>query len=175
SEIDRHIREGFWDPKLKGVDWSAAVARAGDEVKAARTPAERDAAYDRLLATLSDSHTFRVAAGAIPEHGWGTAGLRVGRDGDGYAVKGILPGSSAGRAGMKVGDRVLEVGGRPWGPRRASFRDLFLSFEGVPGTSIEVAWRPLAGGPERKTRLARTLEEPGDTLTWKSVRLIRRD
>ena len=71
SEIDRHIREGFWDPKLKGVDWSAAVARAGDEVKAARTSAERDAAYDRLLATLSDSHTFRVAAGAIPEHGWG--------------------------------------------------------------------------------------------------------
>ena len=71
AEIDRHIREEFWDPKLKGVDWSAAVARAADELARAATDAERDAVYDRLLATLDDSHTFRVPAGRLPRDGLG--------------------------------------------------------------------------------------------------------
>ena len=106
-EIDRTIREGFFDPKLKGVDWGRTVARARDELSRAGSPAEQDAVYDRLLATLSDSHTFRMPAGRLPERGWGTAGLRIGSDGDGYAVKGVLPGSSADRAGMKTGDRGL--------------------------------------------------------------------
>ena len=75
SEIDRFIRSDFWDPKLKGVDWTAAVARADGELKKAKSPEERDAVYDRLLATLSDSHTFRIPSGRLPERGWGTAGL----------------------------------------------------------------------------------------------------
>jgi tricorn protease len=100
TEIDRQVRDGFWDPKLKGVDWNGAVARASTELKSAQSPAERDRVYDRLLATLSDSHTFRVPAGRLPERGWGTAGLRIGRDGEGYAVKGVIPGSSAERAGL---------------------------------------------------------------------------
>ena len=113
TEIDRIIREGFWDPKLKGTDWPGAVARAAGELKTARTSDERDRVYDRLLATLSDSHTFRVRTGALPERNWGTAGLRIGRDGDGYAVKGLIPGSSAERTGFRLGDRVLAVDGKP--------------------------------------------------------------
>jgi C-terminal processing protease CtpA/Prc len=175
TEIDRAVREGFWDPKLKGVDWSAAVARAAEELKTAPSPAERDRVYDRLLAALSDSHTFRVAAGRLPERGWGTPGLRMGRDGEGYAVKGVIPGSSAERAGLKLGDRVLAVDGKPYGRERVNFRDLFLALEGVHGSSVEVTWRPLPGGEQRRSRLSRGLEEPGDTLVWKSARLLRRD
>ncbi len=174
AEIDRTIREGFFDPKLKGADWSGAVARASEELARASTPAERNAAYDRLLATLSDSHTFRVPAGRLPERNWGTAGLRIGPDSPGYAVKGVIPGSSAARAGMKVGDRVLAVDGRKYGEERMSFRDLFLVFEGMPGSFVEVTWQK-PGEALRTDRLARTPEEPGDALVWKSARVIRKD
>ncbi len=174
AEIDRTIREGFFDPKLKGVDWSAAVARAAEDLSHATTPAEQNAIYDRLLATLSDSHTFRMPAGRLPERNWGTAGLRIGADGDGYAIKGILPGSSAERAGMRVGDRVLEVDGKKYGRDRVDFRDLFFVFEGFPGTSVDVTWQR-GSEPPRTDRLARTPEEPGDGLVWKSARVIRRD
>jgi carboxyl-terminal processing protease len=174
-EIDRAIREGFWDPKLKGTDWPGAVARAAEELKLARTAAERDRAYDRLLATLSDSHTFRLRAGAIPDRGWGTPGLRIGRDGEGYAVKGVIPASSAEKAGLKIGDRILAVDGKPYGKERVNFRDLFLVFEGVPGSSVEVKWQPLSGGEEKTSRLVRRLEEPGNTLVWKSARVLSRD
>ena len=40
---------------------------------------------------------------------------------------------------------------------------------------MEVKWQPLSGGGEKTSRLSRTLEEPGDTLVWKSARVMRRD
>lgn len=174
GEIDKIIREGFYDAKLKGVDWSAALARASAELAKSATPAEQNAVYDRLLATLSDSHTFRLPAGRLPDRGWGTTGLRIGVDGDGYAVKGVLPGSSAERAGMKVGDRVLAIDGRKYGRERVNFRDLFFVSEGAPGTFSEVAWQR-GDAPARTDRLVRTAEEPGDALVWKGARVIRKD
>ncbi len=173
SEIDRTIRDGFFDPKLKGVDWKGAVAETAAALARTEVPAEQNAAYDRLLATLSDSHTFRVPAGRLPERNWGTSGLRIGSDGDGYAVKGVIPGSAADRAGLRTGDRVLEVDGRAYGRERVNFRDLFFVFEGAPGTYSEVTWRRGDGAP-RKDRLLRSAEESGDALVWKSARVIRR-
>jgi C-terminal processing protease CtpA/Prc len=174
AEVDRTIREGFFDPKLKGIDWSGAVERARAELARNPSPAEETAIYDRLLATLSDSHTFRMPAGRLPERGWGTAGLRIGQDGDGYAVKGVLPGSSAERAGLKIGDRILEVDGRKYGKQRVNFRDLFFVFEGAPGTFVQATSQRGEAAP-RLERLARTSEESGDALVWKSARVIRKD
>lgn len=174
AEIDQHVREEFWDPKLKGVDWTGAVAAAAKELAASRDEEARDAALDRLLAKLSDSHTFRVAPGRLPARNWGTAGLRMGQDADGYCVKGVLPGSSAERAGIKLGDRVIAVAGKAYGKDRVNFRDLFLALQGPVGSSVEVVWQP-ASGSMRTASLVRTLEEPGDALLWKSARVITRD
>lgn len=174
DEIDRHVREDFWDPKLKGADWDGAVKKAAAELSRAKDAAERDAAYDRLLAVLDDSHTFRLPPGRLPERAWGTAGLRIGRDGDGYAVKGVMPGYAAETAGMKIGDRVLSVAGRSYGKERVNFRDLYLVFEGRAGRDVEVVWQP-AGEKPKTSRLGLKLEEPADALVWKSARVIRRD
>jgi C-terminal processing protease CtpA/Prc len=174
SEIDRQVREGFWDPKLKGADWDGAVKRAAAELSRAKDAPERDGVYDRLLAVLDDSHTFRLPPGRLPERAWGTAGLRIGRDAEGYAVKGVMPGYPAEAAGMKTGDRVLSVSGRAYGKERVSFRDLYLVFEGRAGRDVEVVWRP-AGQPVRTSRLALKLEEPADSLVWKSARVLKRD
>jgi len=175
ADIDRIVREKFWDPKLKGVDWKGAVARAAQDISGARTLAERDAVYDTLLARLEDSHTFRVPAGRLPPHDWATAGLRIGSDGDGYTVKGVIPDSPADRAGLRLADRVLAVDGKTYGRKPVSFRDLFLVFEGTIGSTVRVTW---ARGPdfeERTALLTRTPEEPGDALVWKSARIIRRE
>jgi len=178
-EIDRRIREQFWDPSLRGIDWTAAVERAGADLDSAASEAERDAVYDRLLAQLRDSHTFRVPARRLPEARWATTGLRIGRDSGGYAVKGVMPGGSAERAGMKTGDRVLAIDGRSYGEGPVNFRDLFLALEGAPPRTIDVRWQPAGGmpgatGETRSSALALTAEPPGDTLVWQSARVIRR-
>ncbi|MGH9399948.1 MAG: S41 family peptidase [Thermoanaerobaculia bacterium] len=169
------MREEFWDPKLKGADWEGAVRRAAGELAKAKKAGEADAAYDRLLAVLDDSHTFRIPAGRLPERGWATAGLRIGRDGEGYAVKGVIPGFAGERAGMKPGDRVLSVAGRQYGRQRVGFRELFLAFEGPPGGEVEVVWQPAGAEAQRTDRLKLQREEPADALVWKSARVIRRD
>lgn len=173
AEIDRRIRAGFWDPKLKGVDWSAAVARAARELSEAKDEASRDACYDRLLERLQDSHTFRLPGGRIPEINWGTAGLRIGRDGGGYAVKGILSGGSAEGAGMRIGDRILAVRGRRYGAARVNFRDMFLVLEGFPRGALDVEWSR-EGQPARTSSLILSPEPPGNSLVWKSARVLRR-
>ncbi|MFY9552551.1 MAG: S41 family peptidase [Thermoanaerobaculia bacterium] len=176
AEIDRQIREGFYDPRLKGVDWNGAVAKAAAELSRSPVPSadEQNAIYDRLLATLQDSHTFRVPPGRLPEREWGTTGLRIGRDGDGYAVKGVIPGSPADKAGLRMGDRILAVDGRPYGKERVNFRDLFFVLEGTPKTPVAVTWqRP--GEPPRTEKLAREYEEPGDRLVWNSAKVTRRN
>ena len=155
--VDKAIREGFFDPRLKGVDWPAALQRATRELSRAATPAEQNAAYDQLLSVLEDSHTFRVPAGRLPERNWGTAGLRMGQDGGGYAVKGIIPGGSADAAGLKIGDRILAVNGVPYGKARVNFRDLFLAVEGMPGSLLDITWQP-AGGPPRTDHLLLRVE-----------------
>jgi C-terminal processing protease CtpA/Prc len=177
AEIDRRIRAEFWSPDFGGADWGAAVAQARREIAKARNADEENAAYDRLLAVLADSHTFRVPSGRLPPSSWGTSGLRIGRssEGDGgYSVKGLLPGTSAERSGMKTGDRVLAVGGKALGKARSNFRDLFLALEGYPRAAVEVEWAP-AGAAPRKTTLLLEPESPGDSLVWKSARVIRRD
>ena len=179
SEIDKTIRERFWDPKLKGIDWEGAVAKAAAELTASPAPsaADADAIYDRLLATLGDSHTFRVRAGRLPEHGWGTAGLRIGQDGDGYAVKGVIPGGPAERAGFRLGDRILSVDERPYGSERVNFRDLFFVFEGEPGSSVSVRRQNSAETRDAAVaqELIRIPEPAVDDLVWKSARVIRRN
>ncbi len=172
SEIDKTIRERFWDPNLKGLDWDGAVAKAGAELAA--SSAHADAIYDRLLATLGDSHTFRVPAGRLPEHGWGSAGLRIGQDGDGYAVKGVVPGGPAAGAGLRPGDRVLAVDGKRYGNERVNFRDLFFVFEGAPGSAVDVTTQANTG-PARAQKLIRVPEPGSDDLVWKSARVIQRD
>jgi len=176
AEIDRIIRARFYDLKLKGVDWSGAVAAAAEALAASPSPSpgERDAIYDRLLATLGDSHTFRLSAGHLSDASWGSAGLRIGRDGDGYAVKGVVPGGAAADAGLRTGDRILAVDGRPYGSDAVNFRDLFFVLEGAPGSTLKLTTsRPPQ--PPRNLVLPRKAEPPGDALVWKSARVIRRD
>ena len=173
AEIDRTIRTRFYDPNLKGADWDAAVAKAADELAATPSPSpgQRDAIYDRLIATLGDSHTFRMPAGDLAEGTWGSAGLRIGRDADGYAVKGVVPGGAAFDAGLRLGDRILSVDGRTYGPEPVSFRDLYFALEGPPRStgSVVVARPPQA---PRTVTLARRPEPAGDELVWKSARVI---
>src|SRR5207302_1130861 len=49
AEIDRIVRDRFFDPKLKGVDWSGAVAKASADLSKPLSADGRDAVYDRLL------------------------------------------------------------------------------------------------------------------------------
>ena len=57
EEVWRLVRDKFYDPKLKGLDWEATGAKHRAAYAAADTDAGRSAAINALLAELTSSHT----------------------------------------------------------------------------------------------------------------------
>ena len=106
----------------------------------------------RLSTIRTPSACPRAAAGAAtgPRRASASAGRRRLR-GEGSRFRS----SAADAAGIRVGDRILAVGGVHVRARRASnFRDLFFVFEGPPGTTVggDLAGRQ---APSKKTGLVR--------------------
>jgi carboxyl-terminal processing protease len=83
-------------------------------------------------------------------------GLRVAVQGDGLALVAITPGGPAAQAGLRAGERLLAVDGRPLGPRDPGLAAALL--EGPEGSSVTLTL--LRGGRRRDVVLVRELVVP---------------
>lgn len=145
DEVWRTVRDHFFDHKMQGVDWNAVRATYRPEVIAART--DRELA-DRINAMLGELHTSHLGYytpadtayydladifartlrsqikttfpnGEVSYVGIGVFTRRI----DGRIhVTGVLDGLAADKAGLKVGDEIIDVEGAAFEPVR-SFRD----------------------------------------------------
>lgn len=90
-------------------------------------------------------------------------GLRVTVRGDALLLGAVTPGGAAQQAGLRVGDRLLAVDGRPTDPRDPSGAALLL--EGPPDSTVTL--RLARGGRMREVTLVRQLVVP-ETVTARS-------
>jgi carboxyl-terminal processing protease len=183
SEVWTLVRDQFYDPELRGVDWDAVRKRYG--VKAANalsveelsrvlnemlgeldtshtrhfTPLEPE--YYQLLAIFSDSPLAEQIAESFPDGvSYTSAGLLTETiDGEIY-VRGVLDGSPASAAGVLVGDRILAADGRPFHAVR-SFEDkddvrveLRLQRTADPESVVEIGVTPRRIEPRDEFREA---------------------
>ena len=115
---------------------------AGDYVD----PVELDALYgkaiDAVIDELDDPNTEFLSAyewsnlRINTEGEYAGVGLEIVRQGDWITVMSALPGTPGERAGIRAGDRIVEVDGESaqgWNPDRA-----VMSLRGRPGTEVEV-------------------------------------
>lgn len=132
SEVWTAVRDHFYDPGLRGVDWERERERFGPAAARATTEEELAAAINGMLATLGTSHTQYVGANE-PAY-WFLADLfdLEGIDDMGYAgigvftetvegetfARAVVDGGPAAEAGLLAGDRLLSVAGAPWHPIR---------------------------------------------------------
>lgn len=144
DEAARLVRQNFYDRNLKGLDWDALAANHRKAYLAAKTPKERSAAINALLAELDASHMIHATAEEpayyqladifryglrrdLRRHfpnGISYPGIGIfTRDIDGKVfVSGVLAGLAGDKAGLRVGDEIVSVDGAPFEPV-ASFRD----------------------------------------------------
>jgi carboxyl-terminal processing protease len=194
NAVVERVRKSFWDKdRLASADWGRQVQLARSEVVKAPTREEAARRINALLGKLKTSHTglltpddqdyynlldvFSGSRGArklakqfpsgVHYAGIGIFTVRID---DRHFVDAVLEGSPADRAGINVGDEVVNVDEAPFHPIR--------SFRGRIGQEASVAIRRASGGPIEVLRCDVVRVAPlrlFNDATLASARVIERD
>lgn len=117
------IAKYFYDPNLKGLDWKTLTAETEEKIKQAKTPSEAITAISMLVDKLDDSHTRFIPPSRAGHPVFGFEAKMFGEEARIYRVK---PGSNADKAGLKEGDRIVQIFG--YRPERKSFDDAMFYY-----------------------------------------------
>jgi len=138
DEILQRVRQQFYDPTLRHLDWTALEEKYRPLAAAASDEA-RSAVFNRLLAELTASHTghytpadpayyqlLDIFSGALrrelrqvfPEGRvtYPGIGMFTQRLGEKTFISGVLDGFPAAKAALRIGDELLTVDGTPYHP-----------------------------------------------------------
>ena len=140
NEVWQEVDENFFDPKFNGVDWKQKREEYQSRVKQAQSIEEASGVINQMLSELNTSHTrfynklepaYYQLLGIFDSRGFRKEINKVFSDGKidypgiGIFTKdingktfitAILDGSPAAKAGLKVGDAVMAVDGKPYQP-----------------------------------------------------------
>jgi carboxyl-terminal processing protease len=114
------VQRRYWDASLHDVDWKGARARFRPQAMAARDSEALYAVLNQMLGLLHDSHVFAIPPAEVRYQASRDAGeaqasfgfASYEQDG-GWLVYAVTPGSSAARAGVTPGWRLVSIDGRP--------------------------------------------------------------
>ena len=147
EEVWRTVRDRFYDPHLRGLDWSAVRERYLPDVTRASSEEALASVTNSMLSELHASHTryytryepeyyqlSDIFAGALRRRGLERAfpGGRISYPGIGIlsrldmqgrsVITGVIEGTPAQQAGLLAGDVIVFADGAPFQPVQ-SFRD----------------------------------------------------
>lgn len=167
NELDRTVREKFYDPHFGGRDWAGIAARYRKQLDQVTTDAEFQRLGQSMLNELGVSHVVAHLPGENrPTMGLGA--LREIIDGNSVVVD-IDPASGARAAGLRIGDRILNPSAIR-GPRE---EPALLEVERCDGTMETLSIpRESAYWPPRERTISWSVLERGD---GRSVGYIRAD
>ncbi len=155
------VNQRFYDAKFNGIDWAAMRETYRPLAEAAPDADAQGEVIDRMLAELGASHTARyrqdnpayyqlvdIFAGSLRRQlprlfpdgvRYPGIGLFTRESNSKLFVSGLIAGLPAERAGLLVGDEIVDVGGQPFAP--------VGSFAGKVGYEVTVHIRRTADGP----------------------------
>jgi carboxyl-terminal processing protease len=162
EEVWRTVRDRFYDKSLHGLDWEQVRERYRPLIAAAGNGPDRARLINRMLGELGASHTeyytpdeqayyellgifsaplrsrlqTMFANGEISYVGIGAYTRQLGGK---TFVSGILGGLPAERAGLRVGDEIVDAEGKPYRP--------IGSFRGKAGQRVILHIRRRQNGP----------------------------
>jgi len=172
DEVWEQVRERYFDPSLRGVDWQELRRSLRPRAAEAATEDELYAVLRRMLGTLRDPHTRVFEPGESDD--WRvlryvSIGVSV-RELDGeVVVTDVERGSEAGRAGLRPGDLIVSVDGEPASAlvarrlaelgagdsRSARLAAVTRLFDGARDSTASVVFRRAGESKERSARLRR--------------------
>jgi len=156
EQVWQTVNDNFYDPKFNGVDWKAIREKYRPQVVQAKSKEEFAAVINQMLSELRTSHTrfytqdepayYQLLGIFLPNNTELQQQLKkffpngkIEYSGIGAFTKNIkgktfvsaiLDGSPAAKAGLKVGDQLLSVDGKPYQP--------IQSFVGKAGQKVKL-------------------------------------
>lgn len=167
NELDRTVREKFYDPHFGGRDWPEIAARYRKQLDQVTTDAEFQRLGQSMLNELGVSHVVVHLPGENrPTMGLGALWEMI--DGNPVIVD-IDPASGARAAGLRIGDRILNPSAIR-GPRQ---EPALLDVERCDATTVTLSVpRESAYWPPRQRTISWSVLRRGD---GRSVGYIRAD
>ncbi len=160
NEVGLLVQQSFVDPKRLGVDWEREVDRVRLELRDCHDREIAASTVNHLLSRLNTSHTQVLTIDEpqlyellgvfslvpemhenhlvwLKENGrerleFEGIGIRCERVAGRWLVRHVLPGTSASKAGLQVGDELLTIDQQPFHPMH--------SFEGKSGTVVAIKY-----------------------------------
>nr|MDQ3745715.1 S41 family peptidase [Acidobacteriota bacterium] len=172
DEVWEQVRERYFDPSLRGVDWQEVRRSLRPRAAEAAGEGELYAVLRRMLGTLRDPHTRVFEPGESDDwrvQRYVSVGVSVRELAGEVVVTDVEGGSEAERVGLRAGDAVLSVDGESASSlvaRRLAEQNAGDSraervaavthiFEGAGGTEVSVVFRRAGEKKERTARLLR--------------------
>jgi C-terminal peptidase prc len=106
NQVSNLIKENYYDPTLKNLDWKADVEIARERIRRADHEGEMAAAISGLLARLDDSHTYFLRPNRLQPVIFGFEAKAFGND---VRIYEIMHGGPAEQVGLERGDRIVAV------------------------------------------------------------------
>jgi carboxyl-terminal processing protease len=179
EEVWRIVEEHFFDPQFNGADWPATLERYAPAARAADDDTElarvinamlgeldtshttyftkRDPAYYQLLGVFSHGRRGGPISELFPdgEVRYADTGIIADEIDGKVFITGLIDGMPGDEAGLRIGDEIISVDGRPYRPRRSAAR------EPGPPLVFEIQRSPDPGSRRRIT-VPRELVEPNE-------------
>lgn len=106
TDVAALVKDNYYDPTLKGLDWKASVEVARQRIRKADHQGEMVAAISGLLTRLNDSHTYFAPPDRLQPV---IFGFRAKAFGEEVRVFQLMPNGPAEAAGLLVGDRIIGI------------------------------------------------------------------
>lgn len=108
--VQEKIKANYYDPKFKGMDLDARFNLADEEMGRAQSLGQLVGIVAQAVLDLNDSHTYFIPPANATHVDYGWRMQAVGRD---CYVAAVKPGSDAEAKGLRAGDKLLTIDGRP--------------------------------------------------------------
>jgi carboxyl-terminal processing protease len=193
EEVWQTVRDRFYDPMFRGLDWIAVGERYRPLAAAAISDDERSAVINRMLSELAVSHTgyytsadpayyqlLDIFSGGLQRSlrqffpdgqvSYPGIGVFTRQLGGKTFIAGVLEGLPASKAGLVVGDEIIAADGEPY--------HALESFATKIGQDVTLMIRRRADGPTEELLVAPVRIKPNEAFLKameESARIIDAD